>query len=996
MERLVESSGDNALKVTALENLRWLIKGATSSMTSVPKPMKHLRKYMDILRNLFRKEQLQQKDLIDLALTPKSQAVADSLVVTLSPPCLVLLADILSVMSMAYGQENQQDALYYKAQADLLRRENALPVQEISFWGHEYVRHISMELMAEMYAAASSEAAMDVEDGSKLRRPSLVPSIIRVLAVECLPFFLQHNAEPDAADLALELELLDDLGALIDRDNYERVALYLSQFLSYEADADIRALLLKFLMDLYERVGDHGKAFTMALRRRDMTKVWSLFSAVDTLKRRQFAFLLSRCGIHSLPEDFPFGAEQELLERILSNSWLGETFQYLATTEFKVGEPKVPEDVYKSHLLPQRAFPNATESLTLFSDALVNGLLNAGHQNEKLYGFKNGSPSSRQDTVMDPTLPSSLPTTPNAPLFKHREARLSAALASIGLVHRWDTDVNRLDAYLSSEDRHIQAGGLLALGIMFAGLHDPSEPVLALLGDALSSSSFASVKLHALLGLGIAYAGSCHPAARDQLLAYIVYAEEESALLVSLVAGISCALICVGSADGDVQSALLQLFLEVPESVFLANPSLTLLFILSFALLFLGVQDDSSSQPVATILMTIDIVPESIRKPLSLAIRTLSHIGTGNVLFIQECLAVLSENSTKASPSVEPEDKAPNAGESLLEANDAKLDDVKVDNTKPDSKPNTKDEARTLPFASLFALFGVALTPLGDDLSMAMTLRLLQHAAAHLPPLLKARVPLAVALLYTSHPTLPIIDLLAKSAHDPDMASNAAIALGLVGLGTNHAKISAVLRDLWKYHVGVSKDAHIIFAIKLALGMLSTAKGLFTASPLHHHRQLLHQPTIASLLLFVTGMAVDSSWWPNVFPSFFYILMPALHPRLLVTLSDSVFSDKSNSDTSLTDTKIDANRESADKSTSNLSCSLAITSVDVRVGQPMDVVGQAGRPKTISGFQTLSTPVLLAADERAEMAVLDEDDNAAALPFTDILEGFVLIRSRRQ
>lgn len=34
----------------------------------------------------------------------------------------------------------------------------------------------------------------------------------------------------------------------------------------------------------------------------------------------------------------------------------------------------------------------------------------------------------------------------------------------------------------------------------------------------------------------------------------------------------------------------------------------------------------------------------------------------------------------------------------------------------------------------------------------------------------------------------------------------------------------------------------------------------------------------------------------------------------------------------------------------------------------MDVVGQAGKPKTITGFQTLPTPVLLAYGDRAELA----------------------------
>ena len=42
--------------------------------------------------------------------------------------------------------------------------------------------------------------------------------------------------------------------------------------------------------------------------------------------------------------------------------------------------------------------------------------------------------------------------------------------------------------------------------------------------------------------------------------------------------------------------------------------------------------------------------------------------------------------------------------------------------------------------------------------------------------------------------------------------------------------------------------------------------------------------------------------------------------------------------------------------------------VSVRVGQAVDTVAQAGKPKTITGFQTHTTPVLLAYGERAELA----------------------------
>ena len=40
----------------------------------------------------------------------------------------------------------------------------------------------------------------------------------------------------------------------------------------------------------------------------------------------------------------------------------------------------------------------------------------------------------------------------------------------------------------------------------------------------------------------------------------------------------------------------------------------------------------------------------------------------------------------------------------------------------------------------------------------------------------------------------------------------------------------------------------------------------------------------------------------------------------------------------------------------------------VRVGQAVDTVGMAGKPKRITGFQTHTTPVLLAAGDRAELA----------------------------
>lgn len=71
-----------------------------------------------------------------------------------------------------------------------------------------------------------------------------------------------------------------------------------------------------------------------------------------------------------------------------------------------------------------------------------------------------------------------------------------------------------------------------------------------------------------------------------------------------------------------------------------------------------------------------------------------------------------------------------------------------------------------------------------------------------------------------------------------------------------------------------------------------------------------------------------------------YSLTLAMQPRLLITLIEDEMNPEN----------------------------LKQINVSVRVGQAVDVVAQAGKPKTITGFQTHTTPVLMAYGERAELA----------------------------
>jgi len=56
------------------------------------------------------------------------------------------------------------------------------------------------------------------------------------------------------------------------------------------------------------------------------------------------------------------------------------------------------------------------------------------------------------------------------------------------------------------------------------------------------------------------------------------------------------------------------------------------------------------------------------------------------------------------------------------------------------------------------------------------------------------------------------------------------------------------------------------------------------------------------------------------------------------------------------------------------------------VGASVDVVGQSGNPRTITGFLVHKAPVLISQSERCELS------NEEFLPYTDILENVVLIR----
>jgi len=448
----------------------------------------------------------------------------------------------------------------------------------------------------------------------------------------------------------------------------------------------------------------------------------------------------------------------------------------------------------------------------------------------------------------------------------------------------------------------------------------------------------------AIFGLGLAYAGS----KREEVLELLmpVVADLDTPLDVAAIASLSLGLVFAASANDDISQALMSALIERPQEA-LENESLSRLICLGVGLLFLGRQLE-----VDLTLELAKAVPGPVGTYCTLTLETCAYAGTGNVLKVQKLLSLAGEHASKDE---EEEAAAPAAASQATASGTAAA-------TPASSSSSSSSSSAAAPAAAAaetpkldaqgVAVIGAALVASGEELGCEMMIRNMFHIFMYGDPPVRRAVPLALALLSASNPMrASVIDTLSKMTHDLDTecATSAIIAMGIVAAGTNNSKVASSLRSLATYY---SKEAGLLFAVRLAQGLVHSGKGLVTLSPYHPDRTLCHTGCLAALTA-VAHICLDFKGLILGKHHFLlYLLVSAMRPRMLVTLD--------------TDLK-----------------PLPVT---VRVGMAVDVVGQAGKPKTITGFQTHTTPVLLAYGERAELAT-DE-----YLPLTSFVEGIVVLK----
>jgi 26S proteasome regulatory subunit N1 len=850
------------IRLKALDVIVSELRSATSSMTSVPKPLKFLRPHYSTLKDLYTK--LSEDAAINTDI--------DSLILR------ARLADVLSVLAMTMGADDDCESLKFKLSGmkdyDILKQQGKVVNEDdnLGCWGHEYVRSLAGEI--------SKEYNNRVINGADPENDEPFADLLGMVDI-IVPFHISHNAEAEAVDLLIEVQRLEKLKDLdsIDDKNFGRICLYLMKTADYMSDPDDLSEMLHIAYHLFVHQGKYFDALRAALRSGNEELIPELLSSCDDpLMKKQMCLLLGRHRVYYEIED---DDDAEELNELIGNVHISEQFLQLAR-DLDVMDAKTPEDIYKSHLAETGGFSRRRDTggaqvdsaRANLASTFVNAFVNAGFCEDKLM------------------------TPDNEWLYKNKDHGMMSAAASLGSILLWNVDegLTQIDKFLYSSEDYVKAGAALAVGILSSGVRNEADPALALLSEHIEGDSHI-MKCAACTGLGIAYAGTGREEVVDMLM-LILDAEKPGpeGMLEASLAGLALGMICVGRCDENVGSTLVQKLMEASDEDL--EHSHARYLCLGLGLLFLG-----KMEQVDAMLEAVKTIEHKIGKYTAVILDTFAYAGSGNVLKVQEMLHHCSEHLTEDADH------------------------------------------------QMAAVIGIGLITMGENVGAEMALRSFDHLLHYCELPIKRAVPLALAILHTSNPDFGVIDQLSRLSHDPDaeISQNAIMAMGIVSAGTNNSRVAGLLRQLSEFY---SKEASHMFCVRIAQGLLHMGKGLITLNSVHSDSMLTCAPALGALLTIAHSCIDLKSTLLDKSHYLLFYLTCAMNPRMLITVNED----------------------------------LTWRPVTVRVGLAVETVGQAGKPKTITGFQTHTTPVLLGAKERAELGTEE------VLSVPTVLEGIVILK----
>ncbi|THG05618.1 hypothetical protein TEA_000803 [Camellia sinensis var. sinensis] len=711
---------------------------------------------------------------------------------------------------------------------------------------------------------------------------------------------LKHNAEFEAVDLLMQVEDLYLVLEHVDSTNYKRTCLYLLSADRYIPDTD-GVPVLDVVFAIYLKFEEYPSALQIALFLDNLQEneiEWSdglLTAHFSDVYLTLFIYwqyvyqIFTTCDDLLLKKQFCYILGQHRITFVLDEEMSGDD-ECRETLQGIINNGKLSEGYLMLARDIEVMEPKSPDDI--YKAHLLHGRASAGASVNSVGKnladtFVNAFVNAGfgQDKLM--TVPSEASSGGSSGnwVFKNKEHVKASAAASLGMILLWDVD-----------------SGLAQIDKYF---HSDDKNVIA----------------GALLGVGILTCGvehECDPALR--LLADYVD-KEDSSIKIGAIMGLGLAY--AGAQCPQIRSKLSRVLEDkkMPLDVIVFTA-------ISLGLVYVGSCDEDVSRTIISALRHRSV--SELGQPLT----RLLPLGLG-LLYLGKLVFTLSLSIRIGVRSV-----------MLMKLADRPFFTQVQYLLGQCAQHLKRGETHQGP-----AVLGIAMVAMAEELGLEMAIRSLEHLLQYGEQNIRKAVPLALGLLCISDPKVNVMDTLSRLSHDTDIevAMAAVISLGLIGSGTNNARIAGMLLNLSSYYY---KEPRLLFCVRIAQGLVHLGKGLLTLAPYHSERFLLSPTAMAGILTMLHACLDMKFTIMGRYPVILYFLALAMQPRMLMTVDEN----------------------------------LKPLAVPVRVGKAVDVVGQAGRPKTITGFQTHLTPVLLAAGDRAELAT------EKYIPLSPFLEGFVILK----
>ena len=583
---------DYDLRINSYNMLKHEITTSTSSMTSIPRPLKFIRTHFTEIKDFYEKF---------IPATEKDKTYK------------LMLSDLISVILTVVSEKDEEGN-----ELTILSYVLSGTRKDITSWGIEYVRSLCSDI--------GQEYNIRLEKGEPTNE---LIDLVKMFA----PYLIKQHCESDAIDLLIEVESLDEIKNFINENNYKKVCLYLLSIANYSADTDEYRNILELVYNIYfDKFEKYIDAMRVAIKIGNILYIKQTFlKCKDLLTKMQLGFILAQEGIFLDEEDTKIKIDNKIID-IMRNYKLTEYFKILAKT-LELLEPKHPEDVFKSHLEDKKS--QNTKKLESYkinmAYSIASSFINAGYGTEVLL--------SKKDSDW---------------IYKNKEEGIQCLIAGIGLVNIWDYLEGPNKVYElagnKEQDTFKRSGRNIGLGLSLCGIKEENDLAIAVLLEELLDKNI-NIKISALFGLGLAACGSQN----DKLFDPIREALQDFSygFEVSAFASLTLGLIFIGSSNEDVFNDLFSILLARNENAkgkLFENPFFVI-YILGIGLLCLGKQTNNDF--MIETLVTIEEFSKEMRDYMKTMLISFSYAGSGNVSKVQELMQIIAKSNEEINPKVQ-------------------------------------------------------------------------------------------------------------------------------------------------------------------------------------------------------------------------------------------------------------------------------------------------------------------------------------------------------